>query len=62
MRSFDVSFGLNICLKRCRKKGAAEFVARSDMINVAYVRQKKALGLGTAVLRAQELVGEERLV
>jgi UTP--glucose-1-phosphate uridylyltransferase len=29
------------------------------MINVSYVRQKEALGLGHAVLRAYELVGEE---
>jgi UTP--glucose-1-phosphate uridylyltransferase len=29
------------------------------MINVAYVRQKEALGLGHAVLRAKELVGPE---
>ena len=31
----------------------------SDMINVSYIRQKEALGLGHAVLRAQELVGDE---
>jgi UTP--glucose-1-phosphate uridylyltransferase len=31
----------------------------SDMIHVAYVRQKEALGLGHAVLRADELVGNE---
>jgi len=31
----------------------------SDMISVAYVRQKEALGLGHAVLRAMELVGDE---
>ena len=29
------------------------------MIDVSYVRQKEALGLGHAVLRAQELVGDE---
>ena len=29
------------------------------MIDVAYVRQKEALGLGHAVLRARELVGPE---
>ena len=33
--------------------------AISDMINVSYVRQKEALGLGHAVLRAMELVGDE---
>src|SRR5437868_10712308 len=31
----------------------------SDMIHVAYVRQKEALGLGHAVLTARELVGNE---
>ena len=31
----------------------------SDMIHVAYVRQKEALGLGHAVLMARELVGNE---
>jgi UTP--glucose-1-phosphate uridylyltransferase len=31
----------------------------SDMINVSYIRQKEALGLGHAVLRARELVGDE---
>jgi len=31
----------------------------SDMIHVAYVRQKEAMGLGHAVLMARELVGNE---
>jgi len=31
----------------------------SDMIDVSYVRQKEALGLGHAVHRAKELVGNE---
>ena len=31
----------------------------SDMIHVAYVRQKEALGLGHAVLMSRELVGNE---
>ena len=31
----------------------------SDMIHIAYVRQKEALGLGHAVLTARELVGNE---
>ena len=31
----------------------------SDMIYVAYVRQKEAMGLGHAVLTARELVGDE---
>ncbi len=33
--------------------------AVSDMMDVSYVRQKEALGLGHAVLRAKELVGPE---
>jgi UTP--glucose-1-phosphate uridylyltransferase len=31
----------------------------SDMIHMAYVRQKEAMGLGHAVLMAKELVGDE---
>src|SRR5262249_55701758 len=31
----------------------------SDMIHIAYVRQKEALGLGHAILTARELVGNE---
>ena len=31
----------------------------SDLIDISYVRQKEALGLGHAVLRARELVGNE---
>jgi len=31
----------------------------SDMIHIAYVRQKEAMGLGHAVLMARELVGDE---
>src|SRR6187401_979870 len=57
---FDVSFELeNLLESRGRKDQLAMVRAVSDMINVAYVRQKEALGLGHAVLRARELVGEE---
>src|SRR5436305_10758313 len=31
----------------------------SDMIDISYVRQKEALGLGHAVLRAKDIVGKE---
>jgi UTP--glucose-1-phosphate uridylyltransferase len=31
----------------------------SDLVDICYVRQKEALGLGHAVLRARELVGNE---
>src|SRR6202166_5442909 len=57
---FDVSFELEHLLETRNKKDLLATVrAVSDMINVAYVRQKEALGLGHAVLRARELVGEE---
>ena len=57
---FDVSFELEHLLETRNKKDLLATVrAVSDMINVAYVRQKEALGLGHAVLRARELVGNE---
>ncbi len=57
---FDVSFELEQLLESRNKKDLLATVrAVSDMINVAYVRQKEALGLGHAVLRAKELVGNE---
>jgi UTP--glucose-1-phosphate uridylyltransferase len=57
---FDVSFELEHLLESRNKKDQLAAVrAVSDMINVAYVRQKEALGLGHAVLRARELVGNE---
>ncbi|MDX2149698.1 MAG: UTP--glucose-1-phosphate uridylyltransferase GalU [Bryobacteraceae bacterium] len=57
---FDVSFELEHLLESRHKKDLLATVRTiSDMINVAYVRQKEALGLGHAVLRAKELVGNE---
>ncbi len=57
---FDVSFELEQALEAKNKKDLLAIVRGvSDMINVAYVRQKEALGLGHAVLRASELVGPE---
>jgi UTP--glucose-1-phosphate uridylyltransferase len=57
---FDVSFELEHLLEsRGRLDLVAEVRSISDMINVAYIRQKEALGLGHAVLRARELVGAE---
>ena len=57
---FDVSFELEHLLESRGKKDLLAVVRGvSDMINVAYIRQKEALGLGHAVLRAHELVGEE---
>jgi UTP--glucose-1-phosphate uridylyltransferase len=57
---FDVSFELeNLLENRGKKELLAIVRSISDMINVSYVRQKEALGLGHAVLRASELVGDE---
>src|SRR5450755_4980839 len=57
---FDVSFELEQLLE---SKGKSDLLAMvrgiSDMIDVAYIRQKEALGLGHAVLRAKDLVGPE---
>jgi len=57
---FDVSFELEYLLETRKKKDLLAIVRNiSDMIDVSYVRQKEALGLGHAVLRARELTGEE---
>src|ERR1700691_4059961 len=57
---FDVSFELEYLLESRKKKDLLAIVRGiTDMINVSYVRQKEALGLGHAVLRASELVGDE---
>ena len=57
---FDVSFELEQLLESRKKKDLLAIVRNiSDMIDVSYVRQKEALGLGHAVLRAVELIGNE---
>ena len=57
---FDVSYELEKMLEERGKKELLSIVRQiSDMIYVAYVRQKEALGLGHAVLTARELVGDE---
>ncbi len=57
---FDVSFELEHLLESKNKTEMLSMVRSiSDMIDVSYVRQKEALGLGHAVLRAKELVGHE---
>jgi UTP--glucose-1-phosphate uridylyltransferase len=57
---FDVSFELEQLLESRGKKDMLQAVRSiSDMIDVSYIRQKEALGLGHAVLRAKELVGGE---
>src|ERR1700704_3383888 len=57
---FDVSFEMEHLLESRNKKDLLQMVRSvSDMIDIAYVRQKEALGLGHAVLRAKDLVGPE---
>src|SRR5437016_2149382 len=57
---FDVSYELEKMLEERVKLDLLAIVRQiSDMIHVAYVRQKEALGLGHAVLMARELVGHE---
>src|SRR6266536_5552197 len=57
---FDVSYELEKMLEERRKTDLLKIVRNiSDMMHVAYVRQKEALGLGHAVLMARELVGDE---
>lgn len=57
---FDVSFELEKILEQ---RGETELLKTvrdiSDMINLSYVRQKEALGLGHALLTARELIGNE---
>jgi UTP--glucose-1-phosphate uridylyltransferase len=57
---FDTSFELERILEEKKKTDLLKVVRQiSDMIHVAYVRQKEALGLGHAVFTARELVGNE---
>ena len=57
---FDVSYELEHILGSRGKFDLLKIVKNiSDMIHVAYVRQKEALGLGHAVLMAKELIGNE---
>jgi len=57
---FDVSYELE---KMLEERGKTELLAVvrqiSDMIHIAYTRQKEAMGLGHAVLMSRELVGDE---
>jgi UTP--glucose-1-phosphate uridylyltransferase len=57
---FDISFELETVLG-ARNKTALLAAAHSvaTLTDVSYIRQKEALGLGHAVLRAAELVGPE---
>lgn len=57
---FDTSYELEKMLEDRGKTDLLRIVQQiSDMMHIAYVRQKEALGLGHAVLMAAELVGDE---
>jgi UTP--glucose-1-phosphate uridylyltransferase len=57
---FDVSYELEKMLEERKKTDLLKIVREiSDLMQVFYVRQKEALGLGHAVLTAKELVGDE---
>ncbi len=57
---FDHSYELEDLLQI---KGKSELLAQmrevSDMADIVYIRQKEALGLGHAVLRARDWIGDE---
>lgn len=57
---FDISYELERMLEDRGKTDLLKIVQQiSDMIHIAYVRQKEALGLGHAVMMAAELIGDE---
>jgi len=57
---FDVSFELETTLERRGKKELLAVTRNvSNMVELSYVRQKEARGLGHAVLMARDLVGDE---
>ena len=57
---FDVSYELEKMLEERGKTDLLAIVRQiSEMIHIAYVRQKEAMGLGHAVLMAREMVGDE---
>jgi UTP--glucose-1-phosphate uridylyltransferase len=57
---FDTNFELEYLLESKKKYDMLNTVREiSDLVDLCYVRQKEALGLGHAVLRASEQVGNE---
>jgi UTP--glucose-1-phosphate uridylyltransferase len=57
---FDIAFELEQALEERGKHDQAEEIRRiAEMTRFAYVRQKKALGLGHAILVARDLVDDE---
>jgi UTP--glucose-1-phosphate uridylyltransferase len=57
---FDVSFELEKILEERGKSSQLNLVrAVSEMVHIAYIRQKEALGLGHAILMARDLMNDE---
>jgi UTP--glucose-1-phosphate uridylyltransferase len=57
---FDVSFELEKTLEERGKSDLLSLVrAVSELVHIAYIRQKEALGLGHAILVAQDLMNSE---
>ena len=57
---FDHSYELEHNLEKAGKTELLKQIKDiSDMADIVYIRQKQALGLGHAVLRARDLVGDE---
>ena len=57
---FDVSFELERTLEKRGKSDLLSLVrAVSELVHIAYVRQKEALGLGHAILVAHDLMNNE---
>ncbi len=57
---FDVSYELEKILEERGKSDLLSLVrAVSEMVHIAYVRQKEALGLGHAILVARDLMDDE---
>ena len=57
---FDVSYELEHVLEQRGKEELLNEVRQiSNMINVSYVRQKQALGLGHAILMSRDTIGDE---
>jgi UTP--glucose-1-phosphate uridylyltransferase len=57
---FDVSYELEKILEERGKSDQLNLVrAVSEMVHIAYIRQKEALGLGHAILMARDLMNDE---
>ena len=57
---FDVSYELESLLAKRKQSVELEDIQRiSNMIDISYIRQKEALGLGHAILKSRGVIGNE---